>query len=311
MEKNKSLKKDLESVIRKSQGDIDADVKVSVYDINTGINASVKGNKKGWAASIIKLPIMISTLNEIEKGNLSLKTKLPVRHEFMLEPTDYVSTLPDNAELDVRDLLDYMIAESDNEATNILVDYRGGPEKINKDLKNLSIRRTRLGHLLCPNVKKYKNFFLNPDGSNITTPNDMTKVMRYIYDPSSNKLSKNTKSLADSFMNNTRASFITHKKFKDKNIKAKIGIISDDQAGDDIHEVGIIDNSLIVSLMANKIGQINIKNENFYSTLEHFGLYNGLVNNSREFYKKARTYKEAGKVKNTYKEIMNVLNDYF
>jgi len=253
--KSLQLKQDLEEVIQdaKSKG-LDAEIKVGVYDINTGIKASVNGDKCGWAASIIKLPVMISTLQEVEKNHLSLKTELPINHKFMLEKDDYVSGLPEGSSLPVLHLLYHMIVSSDNEATNILANEIGGPVRINKSAKRLGLKRTMLGHLLCPGVPRYTSKF-NPDGSNITNPDNMVRLMRHIYDPSYFKISEGIKETSDYILSLTKSWFLNTGKFKKSKTKSKIGFISDDEDGDDIHEIGIIDDSLIVCLMANKIGQ--------------------------------------------------------
>lgn len=306
MVKNK-LQIDLENVIRDAEeNSIDARIKVSVYDINTGVSANVNGKEKGWAASIIKVPVMVSTLKEVEKGNLSLNTQVPVNHKLMLEEYDYVSSLPEDATLSVKEFLYHMIVASDNEATNVLADTIGGPVQINKDAYELGLKRTMLGHLLCPGAPRYGSFFFNPDGSNLTTPNDMVKVMRHIYDPSYTKLSKRVKSLSDAIMSETCSSYLANEKFKGNKIKAKIGIISCPYDGSDIHEVGIIDDSLIVCLMANKIGQKGIRlkdfSENYFSPFS---------NEEKSILDAYSPFSETYEVTKTYDKIMDVLGYHF
>ncbi|MBR9706219.1 serine hydrolase [Candidatus Pacearchaeota archaeon] len=250
--KNKALQKGLEKVVKLAENEIDADIKVSVHDLTTGEIASVNGKKFGWAASIIKVPVMVSALKEIYDGDLSLKTKLPINHEFLLEHTDYVSGLPLGTKLSVAELIYHMMVTSDNEATNILADYIGGPQTINKTMRELGMKKSMLGHLLCSGVPRYTSK-INPDGSNITTPDDMVKVMRHIYDPNFSKLAEPIRKAADRFFSFTSPSFLDFGGFKKKNIKAKVGHISDHDDGSDIHEVGIINNDLIVCMMANKV----------------------------------------------------------
>jgi len=253
--KSENLRKDLEETIQdfKVMG-LDAEIKLGVYDIKTGLNVSINGNKSGWAASIIKLPVMIATLQETEKRRILLKEELLVDHRFTLEQTDYVSMIPQGAPISVGELLFYMIATSDNEATNMLVDRIGGPQKVNECARELGLKRTMLGHLLCPNVPRYTSGF-NRDGSNITNPEDMAKLMRHLYEPSYSKLSSFVRRNSDIILSSTIPTFLKKGRFKDSKIKCKVGYISDPVNGEDIHEVGIIDNRLIVCLMANKVKQ--------------------------------------------------------
>ena len=236
---------------------IDADIKVSVYDIKTGLKANANGKRTGWAASIIKLPVMISTLQEIEKGNLSLNTKLKKDSKYTLEYCDMISTLQEGTPVPIKTLLEYMITASDNEATNMLADEIG-IQKINRSMWDLGLKRTMLGHLLCPNVPRYTSKF-NPDGSNITCPNDMVKIMRHVYDGSFSKLSPKVRELSDKYLSKTNPFYLNKGVFKKQKIKAKVGIISDPKDGNDTHEVGIINDHLIVCIMLNKINQKRLK----------------------------------------------------
>ncbi len=254
LRKQRALKKELQDTIYNIENDgLEADIKVSVYDIESRVGANVNGNYEGWAASIIKVPIMMATLQEIEGGNLSLESKLTIDHSLMLEPYDHVSTMPNGSEIEVYDLMRHMISASDNEATNLL-GQNIGVERLNKYFKKFGMKRTMLGHLLCPGVERYSNKF-NPDGSNLTCSNDMTRVLRKVYDDRDKTFSAYVKDQADHFMTKTSPSFLGYGPFDRRDIKAKIGIIHCPEDGADEHEVGIIDDSLVVSIMMNKINQ--------------------------------------------------------
>ena len=249
----RDLQNKLEAKISIVEDKLDADIKVGVYDLLTKEKAYIKGDQTGWAASVIKVPIMLAVAKEITKGNLDTMTELEVNHDFKLEEYDYVSRLPNGSKIKVFELLYHMITSSDNEATNILANEIGVPET-NKAFWRLGLRKTMLGHLLCPGVPRYKSSF-NPDGSNITCPKDMVKTMRHIYDNKFSKLTQYEKELSKIIMSRTYPTFLNAERFRGKKIRSKVGCISDPVAGSDSHEVGIIDDRLIVSLMANKIGQ--------------------------------------------------------
>lgn len=251
-----ALKKDLGRTIKelKREYGVDADIKVGLYNILDKTKISIDGNQLGWAASIIKVPLMVSILEEIEKDKLSLDTQLEVDHRFTLESSDFISRLPEGSYVPVKELLYHMIVESDNEATNILADEIG-IDIVNNSAWNLGLGNTMFGHLLCSKAPRYSSKF-NPDGSNVTCPDDMVTIMRHIYDDSFSKLSPRIRELSDSFLSATHPMYLNQGKFeKGKRIKAKIGLISDPEDGSDIHEVGIIDDYLIVCIMLNKFDQ--------------------------------------------------------
>ena len=247
----KFLKKSLNNIVDKlkRQG-FDGQPKISIYDINTGISLDINGDSPGWAASIIKFPIMIAAMNEVSKGNLKLEEKLAIDHKFRLELDDTISNIPNGELVSLPELMCEMIVNSDNEATNMIAN-RIGVETINNFMWNIDMNKTMLGHLLCPNVPRYTSEF-NKDGSNITTPNDMVKSLRQVYDLKTSKLDDKTRILSDYFFKYTQRD----------GIKFKIGYISDIEYGDDVHEVGIIDDRIIYAIMINKVGQKEIKRYN-------------------------------------------------
>ena len=126
------LRKDLSMTVQElRESGFDADVKVSVYDLESHSYTNVNGNNRGWAASIIKVPIMIAALTEIESGNLKLETLLQADHSLTLETYDPVSRMKDGDDVMVYDLIRHMISSSDNEATNIIAREIGIP-KLNR-----------------------------------------------------------------------------------------------------------------------------------------------------------------------------------
>ena len=99
-----------------------------------------------------------------------------------------------------------MILESDNEATNILVDQID-VDTLNRSMWNLGMCNTMFGHLLCPGVPRYTSAF-NEDGSNITSPNDMNLALRHIYDDRFSSLNPWVRSEAKEMMGKSNASLI-------------------------------------------------------------------------------------------------------
>jgi hypothetical protein len=146
-----------------------------------------------------------------------------------------------------------MIVASDNEATNVLAD-RLGIQNINEHMWELGLSRTMLGHLLCFNVPRYKSRF-NPDGSNITCTDDMALLLRHIYDRSFSGLTPSQGEICREVLSGTSAGYFDAGKFRGREIRTKRGYITDPRAGSDLHEIGIIDESIIICIMLNKIGQ--------------------------------------------------------
>lgn len=223
--------------------------KVALYDLETGEHAKLRADEPGWAASIIKVPVMTAVLDKVHRGDLRLHDLLRIDHRLTLEEDDYVSTLPQGTEIPLVDCLYRMIINSDNEATNMLIEAMGGVEDFNDRMWKMGMNQSMLGHLLCYAVPRYTTKW-NPDGNNITTPEDMLTILRHIYDPAFSSLSENVRVNADSILGHTGG---WYRRDDSLRVKRKVGFISCPEDGHDSHEVGIVGGSVLFAIMTNKM----------------------------------------------------------
>ena len=93
------------------------------------------------SASLIKTPIMLCALEEAEKGALSLEEKIPVSPRCCVG--DEAPVIRDGMNVPLSVLLEYMITESNNSATNVLIDLLG-MEKINAFSRRIGLGDTAL-----------------------------------------------------------------------------------------------------------------------------------------------------------------------
>lgn len=121
----------------------------SVYIKDMGNNSiiSINDNESYHAASLIKLPILWEALRQVQEGLISLEDKVLLRAEDKAGGDGSLPLLHDNIELTVLDLLNLMIAISDNTATNILIDLVG-KDFVNRSLSHLGIKDTYLARKL-------------------------------------------------------------------------------------------------------------------------------------------------------------------
>jgi len=110
-----SLKTDIQNYID------DNHFNLSVYIINArdGASFGIDEDKLYQAISLNKLPIAVIILKKVEEGKLSLDTKLPIEDKDRDNSFGTLYAQPVN-ELSVRDLLRYMLSESDNTALWVL-----------------------------------------------------------------------------------------------------------------------------------------------------------------------------------------------
>lgn len=93
------------------------------------------------SASLIKTPIMLCALEDVEKGLLSLDTKIPMQPCHCVG--DEAPVIENGSDVPLSVLLEYMITYSNNSATNVLIDTLG-MEKVNAFSKRIGLNDTVL-----------------------------------------------------------------------------------------------------------------------------------------------------------------------
>jgi len=163
------LKNELKEIIEKCNEDIGMLVK----DLsNNEILFNYNEEKIYPSASIIKIPIMIEALSKVDT------LEIPLLSQFKIKESDKVNfsviTEQDLNECTFLDLITYMIINSDNTATNVLIDILGA-DKINQKIKNLKMENTKL-------QRKMMDFKAISEGkNNYTSLKDMLVVMEGLY----------------------------------------------------------------------------------------------------------------------------------
>jgi len=98
---------------------------VGIYHFESDQEFLHNPDERFYAASIIKVPIMAAVYEQAFHGKLALSDKIVVRAEDMVGGSGVLGSLSPNLELSIYDLVVLMIIESDNTATNVLIDRLG------------------------------------------------------------------------------------------------------------------------------------------------------------------------------------------
>ena len=135
-----------------------------VRDLDTGASASHRGEQGWYLASMVKVPVAITVLRDIELGLYSLETAVTLRASDIVDGAGTTVLAPVGTPLTVRSLLEQMVIHSDNTATDMLIDLVGLPA-VNALVQSLvpeglqrittlgEIRRLIYGQLV-PNVER-------------------------------------------------------------------------------------------------------------------------------------------------------------
>lgn len=152
---------------------------VSVYAENlaSGKTVAIRADEPVPTASVIKLAILYTALEQIRAGQLHFSDPLTLSHQDQAPGSGVLLFFDTPLHLDVHDALILMIAESDNSATNLLID-RIGLKTIDDQILALGLKNTWL----------YKKVFQPPVGPmpsdqplyglGKTTAREMAGVMR-------------------------------------------------------------------------------------------------------------------------------------
>lgn len=116
-----------------------------VFILNVADNDKFEHNsdKRFSSASIIKLFILNELFNQVKKGDVKLSDVLVFDHSKAVDG-GMLHKFSSGATLRLEDLALFMLAVSDNTATNILIDHLG-MDKINESIQALGAKETVLG----------------------------------------------------------------------------------------------------------------------------------------------------------------------
>lgn len=112
-----------------------------IEDLKTGEKWTWNESLPFVAASIIKVPIMVAAYRAFAHGKLRLSDRIGLRREEMVGGSGVLQHLSYGTEFSIQDLVTLMIIQSDNTATNLLID-RMGKEFIQETLLELGMTNT-------------------------------------------------------------------------------------------------------------------------------------------------------------------------
>jgi len=118
---------------------------VVVSSPKNGWEVSYRGDATRPAASVIKLPIMVALYLRAARGALSLDAPVTITRADLTPGSGVLKNRPVGGAYPVRELIELMIAESDNIATNALIRV-ADREILNAEFAELGLRVTRLDH---------------------------------------------------------------------------------------------------------------------------------------------------------------------
>lgn len=184
----------LEATVREVNRGLDGTMGVAILDLTDGRTFFLNANHVFAQASSIKVAVLAELYRQEQQSEDGISGKAKLSDLYTVDAHDLVADsaimgglTPGVTRVTNRDLATFMVAVSDNSATNVLID-RVGMQNVNAMLDSLGLEQTRL-------QRKMMDVKAAQEGrENVSTPSEMMGLLAAVY---RNKVFK--KPLTDDF----------------------------------------------------------------------------------------------------------------
>ncbi|MEZ5927931.1 MAG: class A beta-lactamase [Parvularculaceae bacterium] len=134
---------------------------VAARELDSGEEIFLNEKQRFPMASTYKIAVAGAVLSRVETGELSLAQMVDVPRE-MYVPSDIIAArlIHSGVALSVANLIELMLTESDNTATDMLMSISGGPEGATAWLREKGVKEQRVDRTV---AEIYRDFFGLPD----------------------------------------------------------------------------------------------------------------------------------------------------
>lgn len=164
----------LKSRIKKEVNSFPGQACFVIKDLGTGWEISMNKNTRVPAASVIKIPIMAACFEAVEKGDMKLNQCVTLRSRHKVEGSGKLKYACAGTKVSINRLMDLMITESDNTATNMLIQLFGFPY-LNRYFKKIGLFNTSISRLMMDMKARKRGV------ENYTTAKDMAIAIERMY----------------------------------------------------------------------------------------------------------------------------------
>src|SRR5262249_40287247 len=165
------LQRELKSV----DDQLDGVMGLAVKDLTSGDEFFINPDEVMPQASSIKITVLAALYRQAQAGKLKLIEEYVARKEDLVPGSDIMLGLtPGVTRVTLRDLATFMVAVSDNSATNVLID-RIGMDNVNSMLESQGLHTTRLR-------RKMMDLKAASEGrENVSSAREMMTLLEAIY----------------------------------------------------------------------------------------------------------------------------------
>jgi beta-lactamase class A len=170
-----SLEQQIEKVISTKK----ATVGVAIYSFERNESLNLNNQKHFPLQSVFKFHIALAVLNEIDKGKLTLNQKIFIKKSDLLPDTwsPIRKKYPEgNVSISLAEILQYTVAQSDNNGCDILLRLIGGPKVVNDYIHDIGVKDVAIEA-----SENEMHAAWNVQFKNWTTPSASVELLRKFY----------------------------------------------------------------------------------------------------------------------------------
>jgi beta-lactamase class A len=175
------LWKKLETRVEEIATRLDGLMGVAILDLTDGRILLRNADRVFPAASSIKIAILLELYRQDQEARAGAKGKAKLDDSYTFDPKDLVEDsqimaglTPGVTGVTNRDLAQFIVAVSDNAATNVLID-RVGMQNVNGTLRSLGLTKTILRRKMMDIAAARRG------DENVSTPQEMVRLLEMIY----------------------------------------------------------------------------------------------------------------------------------
>jgi beta-lactamase class A len=175
------LWKKLETRVEEIAARLDGVMGVVILDLTDGRILLRNADRVFPTASSIKIAILLELYRQDQEERAGAKGKAKLDDIYTFDPKDLVEDsqimaglTPGVTRVTNRDLAQFVVAVSDNAATNVLID-RVGMQNVNATLRSLGLTKTMLRRKMIDIVAARRG------DENVATPQEMARLLELIY----------------------------------------------------------------------------------------------------------------------------------
>src|SRR5213592_1824001 len=175
------LWKKLETRVEEIAARLDGVMGVAILDLTDGRILLRNADRVFPTASSIKIAVLLELYRQDQEARAGAKGKAKLDDIYTFDPKDLVEDsqvmaglTPGMTRVTNRDLAQFVVAVSDNAATNVLID-RAGMQNVNATLRSLGLTKTMLRRKMMDIAAARRG------DENVSTPQEMARLLEMIY----------------------------------------------------------------------------------------------------------------------------------